>query len=378
MANTELYTSEYIDFTKEPMFFGKGKNTQRFDILKIKFFDERNAKMQGFDWAFDEAKLTLDYIDFNTNMKPNEQFIMTRDLQRLIFFDSLQGRGILLTLGQICTLPELENAMLTWQYFEGAKHSKTYTENLKGVYVDPKTIFDESFTIPEITKMADKIKQPYEDAYKKIIEYVYYEIFELEYPEEKFKELKRATLRLIVAINILEGVRFYPGFACIWALNKSQGYVEGTSKNLKFIARDENIHLSITQKMLQILKNNEDEGFTEIFEEMEEEIWQMYVDAFDEESEWIDYLFSQGSILGLNAEIAKEYLKYIINRRLKAIGYNIMFQNCSTNPIPWIESYINMDIEEGLPQEGEVTNYISGGVDNSKEASLDLYKKMLV
>jgi ribonucleoside-diphosphate reductase beta chain len=377
MSTEKIYNLEYIDFTKEPMFFGKGKNTQRFDEIKYSFFDERNAKMQGFDWAFDEAQLTQDYIDFNQEMKVHEKFMVTRDLQRLIFFDSMQGRGILATLGQICTLPELENAMLTWQYFEGSKHSKTYTENIKGMYTNPKEVFDESFTIPEINKMAKTISAPYEEAYSLIIEYQYMQIKNIPITDEFMLTIRRAVVKLVVAINILEGVRFYPGFSCIWALNKGQGFLDGTSKNLRFIARDENGHLALSQKILQLFKQREDEGFVSIMQEMNAEIYQMYSDAYNEEAEWIEYLFSQGSILGYNAEIAKEYLKYIINRRLKAIGQPIMFSGCSTNPIPWIESYINMDGVEVLPQEGEITNYISGGVDNSKEASLDLYKGVI-
>jgi ribonucleoside-diphosphate reductase beta chain len=372
-----LYNNYKIDFTQEPMFLGQGRNTQRFDVMKYEFFDERNGKMQGFDWAFDEAKLTQDYVDFNNAMHPHEKFATTRTLQRLIYFDSLQGRGILSTLGLICTIPELENAMLTWQYFEGAKHSKTYTENLKGMYVNPTEIFDEAWEIPEITKMAETIKEPYENCYNYVIEYEYRKIKGIDIDKEFLYDLKKSVVRLIVAINILEGVRFYPGFSIIWALNKGQSYLEGTSKNLKFICRDENVHLSMTQKILQFFKNKPDEGFVEVMKDLHDEIYEEYRKAYEQEAEWIDYLFSQGSFLGLNAEISKEYLKYIINRRLKAIGYNVMFQNCSKNPIPWIEPYINMDKVEILPQEGEVTNYVSGGVDNSKEASIDLYKGVL-
>jgi len=368
--STNLYSQEKIDFTHEPMFLGKGKNTQRFDVLKYKFFDDRNTRMQGFDWSFDEVKLNNDYIDFNTKMKPHEQFMYTRVLQKLIFLDSLQGRGILLTLGQICTLPELENAMLTWQYFEGAKHSKTYTENLKGVYNNPSEIFDESFELPELMNLADKISRPYNEAYELIIEMQYHIIKNLVLTPEFMTKLKRAVIKLIITINILEGVRFYSGFATIWALNKSQGYVEGTSKNLKLICRDENIHLQLTQMIIKLLKKEEQEGFTKIYRDMEPEIIQMYRDCYDEECEWIDYKFSQGSILGLNDEISKQYIEYIINKRLRSIGLPIMFQGRSTNPIPWVEKYIEFSDNEVLPQETEIVNYISGGVNN--DDSLDL------
>ena len=369
--STSLYSAEAIDFTKEPMFLGTGKNTQRFDVLKYPFFDERNAKMQGLDWTFDEVKLKNDYIDFNTKMKPHEQFMYTKVLQKLIFLDSLQGRGILLTLGQICTLPELENAMLTWEYFEGAKHSKTYTENLKGVYNNPSEIFDESFEIPELMSLAKKISDPYNVAFELIIEMQYNIIKNNVLTPEFMRELKRAVIKLIVTINILEGVRFYSGFATIWALNKSQGYVEGTSKNLKLICRDENVHLQLTQMILKLLKREESEGFSSIYKEMEPEIEQMYRDCHEEECDWIDFKFSQGSILGLNAEISKHYVEHIINKRLRAVGLPIMFQGRGTNPIPWVESYIDFSDNEVLPQETEIVNYISGGVNNDESLDLD-------
>jgi len=371
--STSMYNQNPIDFTKEPMFFGRGKNTQRFDVLKYKFFDERNAKMQGFDWSFDEVKLKNDYIDFNTKMKPHEKFMFTKVLQKLIFLDSLQGRGILLTLGQICTLPELENAMLTWEYFEGAKHSKTYTENLKGVYNNPSEIFDQSFEVPELMTLAKSISDPYDEAYELIIEMQYKIIKNHPLTPEFMKSLKRATLKLIVVINILEGVRFYSGFATIWALNKSQGLVEGTSKNLKLICRDENIHLQMTQMILKLLKKEPEEGFVDIYEEMLPEIELLFEECYKEECSWIDYKFSQGSILGLNAEISKHYIEYIINKRRKALGMKVQFQGRSTNPIPWVESYINFSDNEILPQEAVIINYISGAVNNDEASD---YSKM--
>jgi len=369
--STSLYIPKPIDFTQEPMFLGTGKNTQRFDVLKYKFFDDKNAKMQGLDWTFDEVKLTEDYIDFNTKMKPHEQFMYTKVLQKLIFLDSIQGRGILLTLGQICTLPELENAMLTWQYFEGAKHSKTYTENLKGVYNNPSEIFDQSFELPELMTLAKDISEPYNIAYELIIE-MQYKIIKNEILTPEFiKTLKKAVIRLVVTINILEGVRFYSGFATIWALNKSQGYVDGTSKNLKLICRDENVHLQLTQMILKLLRKEESEGFVSVYQEMGDEIDQMYRDCYIDESIWIDFKFSQGSILGLNAEISKHYIEYIINQRLRGIGRPIMFSGRSTNPIPWVNKYIDFSDNEVLPQQTEIINYVSGGVNNDTSMDLD-------
>lgn len=369
-----LYDSKYIDFTKEPIFFGSGKNTQRFDVLKYKFFDNINAKMQGFDWTFDEINMSDDFQDMQTKVQEHEKFIYTKTLQKLIFLDSLQGRGILSTLGLIVTLPEIENSMLTWEYFEGSKHSKSYSHNIRNVYTNPSEVFDESFNIPELMELTNSIKEPYEDAYKKIIEYEYFNLFNKEYPEEKMIELKKSVIRLLVNINILEGVRFYPGFSAIWSMNKGQSLFEGTSKNLKLICRDENLHLAITQYILKTLKKEESEGFSNLMEEMYDEINDMYKKAYEEEAKWIDFIYSEGSVIGMNANIAKDYLKYIINRRLRAIGHKNIFENASTNPIPWVDEYIDYDKNEILPQEGEILNYISNGVDTSKGIDVNKYK----
>ena len=354
-SKASLYNPKFIDFTKEPMFLGTGRNTQKFDIMKYPIFDNLNDKMQGLDWRHDEIKLTPDKIDYETKMLEPMKHAYTRVLQKLIFLDSLQGRGILSSLGLITTIPELENCMLTWQYFEGAKHSKSYTEVLRGVYPNPGEIFDESFKIPELMYIAKSISEPYNICFELVTEYNYCQINGLKF--DKIKELKLAILRLLVTINILEGVRFYSGFVTIWSLHYSQGLMERTGNILQLICRDENMHLAITQTLLNILKTKEDEGFVEVYKEFKHEIHKLYEEAYKDEEVWIDLLFSKGSFLGMNADIAKTYIKYTINRRLKAIGENILFKGYDTNPVKWADAYINSDKNEVLPQETEILNY---------------------
>lgn len=128
--------------------------------------------------------------------------------------------------------------------------------------------------------------------------------------------------------------------------------------------------------MLQLLKKEESEGFKEVYESMSDEISQMYTTAFAEEVTWIEYIFSQGSTMGLNATILVEYLKYVVDRRRKAIGLPVE-HHVSKNPLPWIDSYINMDSTEVLPQEGEITNYITGGIDKSQTIDYSSLKGLL-
>lgn len=373
----KLYDNKKIDFTNEKMFFGEGKNTQRFDVLKYPWLDESNDTQQGLDWKHDEVPMGQDYIDFNTKMTIPEKFIYTRTLQRLIFLDSLQGRAPMLTFGQVATIPELEGVISTWNYFEGNKHSKTYTHNLRNVYDDPAKIFDESFEIPELLKTADIISKPYNDFYEYVIEYIYYKLKNLPISEQFMKDIKKQLIRALVNVNILEGVRFYAGFACIWALTEGQGYVPGTAKNLILICRDENQHLSFTQRLLGQLKTIVDEDFTEEYKELESEIYQMYVNAYNEEMEWVDYLFSKGSYIGVNADICKSYVSHTIYKRMRAIGLEPFDKTNVKNPLPWVDKYIVNDEVETLAQEAKLTNYITGGIDTEAKSDKKVLRALL-
>lgn len=343
-----LYNNNYIDFTKEPIFLGSGKNSQRYDVIKYPIFDTIWSQMAGNDWVHDEIACTKDQNDF-LNLTDSMKHVFTRVLNKLIFLDSLQGRGLLQTIGSIITNPEFECCATEWQRFEISRHSRSYTHILRSIYPNPSEIFDESFKIPELMSIADSIATPYELCFQAVIKYHNKACSE--------KELKEAILKMFIEINILEGVRFYSGFAAIWSMHYSQGLMERTSKILQLICRDENYHLAITQNLLKILAKNEDEGFIEVYENSKGYIKERYLQTFEQESMWVDYLFKYGSFLGMTSELAKNYLKYLINRRLKAIGENILFEGHSKNPILWVENYINYDKNEGLPQEVEITNY---------------------
>lgn len=377
-----LYNPHHIDFKKEPMFLGSGRNTQRFDDPKYEYFDKSNDTQQGFDWKHDEIPLIKDTADFKTILNNAEKYIITRNLQKLIFLDSIQGRGPLMIFGQITTLPELENVILTWEYFEGAKHSRTYTEMLRAFYDKPDKIFDESFKLLELMKIAAKIREAYDRAYFNVIGYIYKEQRGMTYTQEELYELKASILMLWVEINILEGMRFYPGFAAMWGFKESRDIMSGLSENLQFICRDENEHLALTQFVLKLLRKDEDEGFTKIFEDLKDVIENRFYEAYYEELEWIDYMFSQGSYIGMNAEILKTYLNYITIRRMKSVGFKPNKEKLGSlyitkNNLPWIKSYINMDKNEKLPQEEKILNYVTGAVDQNMSGLTKLMKKLL-
>lgn len=349
-----IYTNTYIDFTKEPIFFGTGKNSQRYDVVKYPIFDTLWEKMAGQDWTHDEIACTKDKQDFH-NMPENMKFVFTRVLQKLIFLDSLQGRGLLQTIGSIITNPEFECCVTEWQRFEISRHSRSYTHILRSIYDNPSDIFDESFKIPELLNIAESISNPYEICFESVAKY--------HIDGKVTKQLKIDILKMFIEINILEGIRFYSGFAAIWGMHYAQGLMERSSKILQLICRDENLHLAITQNLLKIFKDSKEEGFAEVYDELRSYIIDRYTEVAKEEFEWIDYIFSRGSYLGMTAELAKTYIKYLINRRLKAIKENILFEGFNKNPIPWVESYINMDAVLTNPQEGEILNYMQNILD---------------
>lgn len=343
-----LYTNQLIDFTDEPIFFGSGKNTQRYDVVKFPIFDTLFEKMAGQDWVHDEIACTKDHADFRM-LSPSMKHAYTSVLNKLIFLDSIQGRGILQTIGSVVTNPEFESCMTEWQRFEISRHSRSYTHILRSVYDNPSEVFDSSFSIPVLLDLANDVSQYYEDCFKTVTEY--------HCGLASIEDTKRAIIKMLVEINILEGVRFYSGFATIWSMHYSQGLMERTSKILQLICRDENLHLGVTQHLLNILAHNKDEGFTEIFAELGDYIKDRYDTVYDQECLWVDYLFKEGEFLGMSADLAKMYLKYLVYVRLRAISPRSVSGEAPTNPLKWINSYISFDQNFVPLQESEVINY---------------------
>jgi ribonucleoside-diphosphate reductase beta chain len=178
----------------------------------------------------------------------------------------------------------------------------------------------------------------------------------------ELKELKRKLYRAVMNVNILEGIRFYVSFACSFAFGELK-LMEGSAKIISLIARDESQHLVITQNIIKNWKNGDDPQMLEIIAEEEDNVKQMYLRAVNEEKSWADYLFRDGSMIGLNAKLLTSYVEYIANRRMKAIGIKPMFDiSMSNNPLPWTEHWLNSKMMQNAPQETEIESYVIGGI----------------
>ena len=356
-----IYDNKKTDTSKQPLFFGCSRNTQRFDKVRYNFLDKLNVRMQSFFWRPDEISMKKDNLDFNENCTEAEKFIFTTQLQKLVMLDSIQGRGPILTFSQLTTNPEFENCILTWEFFEGAIHSRSYSYNIEQVYADPNKVFDDSWNNKLLLKHANTISKYYNDLYHMVLEYQNYQQAN-KIDKEFLYKLKKQLLLAIVDVNILEGIRFYPGFAAVWGIAEFSNKLPGSSLILQLIARDENQHMALTQWLLNKLRKDDEEGFTVIWEELESTIYDMYWTASEEEFKWTELLYSKGSPLGINAEIGKQYIKYLINIRLKAIGLRPLYPEINRNPIPWVEKWLQFSKIEGALQEEEAIDYKMGAI----------------
>ena len=339
--------------SNQPIFLGEGKNIQMYHQPKHKWFKDIGERMDSLFWKPSEISLLKDKSDF-ADLTENEEHIFMSNLKRQILLDSIQGRSLTQTFGRVLTNPEIEYAIERVQYQE-TNHSDAYSHILRNVLDNPGEILEHITDNEIIMKHAKNINKHYEKLYDTI---------SLQECHPKYvtnHEVKRAIWLALMSWNILEGTRFYVSFACTFAFAETKR-MEGNAKELTLIARDENQHLALTQKLIDILRKDKSEGFFEVIEQTKDEVQQMFKDAYEDELEWSAYLFKDGSILGLNEEILKRYMEFIINQRLRAIGLDKMFDQ-PQNPIPWVDSYLGNTKVEVLPQQTQISSYLIGAID---------------
>ncbi len=348
-----------------------GVTIQRYDTMKYPSFDKFTDKQLGFFWRPEEVDTYRDGKDFKL-LTDHEQHIFTSNLKRQILLDSVQGRAPAESFGSIVSLPELENWIITWTFSETI-HSRSYTHIIRNVYNDPSVIFDGLMDIPEIIDCAGDISKYYDDliegaSYYNLLGEGTHTVNGKKVIVDMY-ELKKKLWLALMSVNILEGVRFYVSFACSWAFAELKK-MEGNAKIIKFIARDENLHLGSTQLLLKTLKKD-DPVFEEIARETEEECIQMFVDAVEQEKAWADYLFKDGSMLGLNKELLSQYIEHIAMKRMNNAGLPKIYTQ-TNNPLPWTQKWIAGGDVQVAPQETEITSYINGGT--KQDVNADTFK----
>ena len=320
------------------MFFDEGVDIARYDQVKYPVIEKITDKQLGFFWRPEEVDVSKDKADFHSLSK-HEQHIFTSNLKRQILLDSVQGRAPNLAFLPIVSLPELENWVETWSFFETI-HSRSYTHIIRNIYPDPSTVFDNMLDVKEILECGNDIAKYYDELIN--------------------KPSKKALWMCMMSANALEGVRFYVSFACSWAFAELKK-MEGNAKIIKFIARDENTHLAGTTTILKLLKRDEKE-FEKIAKETEQECIDLYIKVIEQEKQWAEYLFKNGSMIGLNENILKQYVEWIGCKRMRAIGLQCPYTVSQMNPLPWTEKWISGGNVQVAPQETEISSYVVGGV----------------
>lgn len=336
MKNSVLNFNVHSD----KLFFGEsGHGISRYDVVRYPILDKLDDKMNGFFWRPQEIDMSQEKRSFN-QMNDIEQFVFTSNLKRQILLDSIQGRAPALVFLPHCTDPSLENCILSWGFFEKI-HSQSYTHIIRAIYPNPQVVIDDMPNIVEIANCAQDITSIY---------------------DQMVSNPNKENLYLsLIAANALEAIRFYVSFACTFSFAE-RALVEGSAKIVKLIARDENQHLALVQHILKLLPQDDPE-FIQIIGDNRAKAKSLFLSAAEQEKQWAEYLFKDGSILGLNSGILCDYVDYLTVRRMKTIGLS-GDSSKPAHPIPWIEKHLSSIASANAPQEVELSSYLASSVNN--------------
>ncbi|MFW2177016.1 MULTISPECIES: class Ia ribonucleoside-diphosphate reductase subunit beta [unclassified Moraxella] len=363
--NYSIFCQTKNNALTEPMFFGQPVNVARYDQQKFPIFEQLIEKQLSFFWRPEEIDVSKDRMDF-ANLAEHEQHIFLSNLKYQTLLDSIQGRSPNAVLLPLVSLPELETWIETWSFSETI-HSRSYTHIIRNVMNEPSKVFDDIVDNPYILERATDIAKYYDDLYH------FSQLYNLYGDSEQhihgktvhinLTTLKKKLYLCLMAINVLEAIRFYVSFACSFAFAERK-LMEGNAKIIKLIARDEALHLNSTQHMLNIMQTGRDDPeMVEIAKACQSEAIEIFRTGAEQEKAWAKYLFKDGSMIGLNENILTQYVEYITNLRMEAIGLPSIFPESKTNPIPWINAWLSSDNVQVAPQESEITSYLVGQID---------------
>ena len=355
---------------KEPMFLGQPVNVARYDQQKFRVFEQLIETQLSFFWRPEEIDLSRDRLDY-ANLPEHEKHIFISNLKYQTLLDSIQGRSPNVAFLPLVSLPELETWIETWSFYETI-HSRSYTHIIRNIVNDPSIVFDDIVQNKHILARAEDIACYYDD----LIEYTgYYNLFGVGEHQINGKtitislrELKKKLYLCLMCVNVLEAIRFYVSFACSFAFAERK-LMEGNAKIIRMIARDEALHLNSTQQILNLMRlGHDDPEMVEVAAELQDDCFELFKKAASQEKDWANYLFKDGSMIGLNKEILCQYVEYITNQRMSSVGLPMAFPNVTQNPIPWINAWLSSANVQVAPQETEMSSYLIGQVNAEIDA----------
>ncbi len=347
------------------MFFGEQVNVSRYDVQRYPIFENLIEKQLSFFWRPEEVDVSKDRSDWQ-NLPDSEKHIFLSNLKYQVLLDSMAARSVNAVLLPIVSLPELETWVETWAFSETI-HSRSYTHILRNLFTNPSEVFDDIVVNPAILKRAESIACYFDEVIliTQLLQSQGEGVYQVDGKAIKVSSriLKEKTYLAMCSVNALESIRFYVSFACSFAFAERK-LLEGNAKIIKMIARDEALHLTGTQQILNIWRSGRDDPeMADISLKLADQGRKIFIDVVEQEKEWADYLFMKGSMLGMSKEIIYEYIEYIANQRLQAIGFKAIFP-VMQNPLPWINSWLVSDNVQVAPQEAELSSYLTGAVDS--------------
>lgn len=375
-----VFNTNPVDVLKEPMFFGSGLGIARYDIQRHKVFEDLTEKQLSFFWRPEEVNLMMDAAQFN-KLPQYQQNIFTNNLKYQSLLDSIQGRAPSAVLMSLISDPSLDTWVATWTFSETI-HSRSYTHIMRNLYTDPSKVFDEIVLDEAIMKRAESIGRYYDDVLTKT-RYWENAKADIEYQKEINadedaiedaiehetywkRELMKSLYLCLHVINALEAIRFYVSFACTFNFHKNMEIMEGNAKIMKFIARDEQLHLKGTQYIIRQLQLGTDgDEWVKIAQECEQEAVDIFMEVNRQEKDWAVHLFKDGDVPGLNTNSMWSFIDYLTVSRMKQCGLPCPITDAPVkHPYPWIREYLNSDNVQSAPQEVELSSYLVAQIDN--------------
>ena len=361
------------------------RNIQTFHDPKYPWILEAAEEMRAIgNWSKNEIDLSKEKKDFDS-LNEAGKHIFEKGLKFAIALDSCAGRGPLELFNNsgISNNPEWELYLTNHQNNE-LLHSESYTEMVRAIFNNVDEFIDSIIQDEYVQKRAETILGAFEsatitlDQHQANLACINHGIAipMLPFPGTNNAELRSAIYKSAMVLNMFEGIRFFATFVTAWSFSEQPVKLFAGSSNIfKLIARDEMIHLDVFQKVLKLLRTDESEGFVEIAADMEDEMYDLFKVAYKEERDWIDHLFSKGSpLIGMNAAILKEYMDYIFAIRMTNIGMDPkkLGLTLGSNPLPWVDNYLDSSHIKSAPQEIESVNYVAA-IDSSLDEDINLY-----
>ena len=348
----------------EPMFFGQNVNVARYDQQKHPIFEKLIEKQLSFFWRPEEVDISQDRADYQA-LPEHEKHIFISNLKYQSLLDSIQGRSPNIALLPIVSIPELETWIETWSFSE-TLHSRSYTHIIRNIVNEPTVVFDDIVRNQHIIERAQEISIYYDDLIHATQIYQMFGegIYEVNGASVavNLHTLKKRLYLCLMSVNALEAIRFYVSFACSFAFAERE-LMEGNAKIIRLIARDEALHLTGTQHILNLMRTGQDDPeMVAVAQECEAECFELFKRAAEQEKAWAEYLFKDGSMIGLNKDILAQYIEYITHLRMGAVGLKSAFPQATHNPIPWINAWLSSDNVQVAPQEVEVSSYLVGQI----------------